>query len=108
MRDLSWNSTMRFAPGVDVSLDGALELHLADGFNGSAFAPMVFQLFDWTGVTPTGSMAIVSDPGAVWDTSQLLSTGQVTLIAVPEPQLALLLAGAAGVSMLRRRQQRIG
>jgi hypothetical protein len=105
MRDLSWNSTLRFAPGVNVSLDGVLELHLASDFGGSAFGPIAFQLFDWTGVAPTGSLAIVADPGTVWDTSQLLSTGRVTLIAVPEPQMTLLLAGVAGTPLLRRRRR---
>jgi hypothetical protein len=96
---------MRFAPGVNVMLNGVLELHLTDDFGGSTFGPAVFQLFNWTGVAPTGSLAIVADPGTVWDTSQLLSTGQVALIAAPEPQMTLLLAGVAGTSLLRRRRR---
>ena len=42
-----------------------------------------FDLFDWTGVNPTGTFAI-SSPYA-WDLSNLYTTGEVTLTAIPEP-----------------------
>jgi hypothetical protein len=47
-----------------------------------------FDLFDWTGVNPTGVFAI-SSPYA-WDLSNLYTTGQVTLTAIPEPASAAL------------------
>ena len=42
-----------------------------------------FDIFYWTGVTPTGVFAI-SNPYS-WDLSNLYTTGEVTLTAVPEP-----------------------
>ena len=38
-----------------------------------------FDLFDWTGVSPTGAFA-VSSP-YVWDLSKLYTTGEVTFLA---------------------------
>jgi hypothetical protein len=48
-----------------------------------------FDLFNWTGVTPTGAFT-VSGPYA-WDLSNLYTTGQVTLTAIPEPTTLVLL-----------------
>ncbi len=51
-----------------------------------------FDLFDWTGVNPTGTFA-VSSP-YTWNLSNLYTTGQITLTAIPEPtSLAALLLG---------------
>jgi hypothetical protein len=36
-------------------------------------------LFDWDGVTPTGAFEIVTEAEASWDTSDLYTTGEVTL-----------------------------
>ena len=60
-----------------------------------------FDLFDWTGVTPTGDFT-VSSPYA-WDLSNLYTTGQITVTAMPEPSSAwLLLIIGAAVSIRRR------
>jgi hypothetical protein len=48
-----------------------------------------FNLFDWTGVTPTGAFAI-SSPNQ-WNLSNLYTTGEVTLTAVPESSSLLLI-----------------
>ena len=59
-----------------------------------------FDLFDWTGVNPTGAFA-VSSPYA-WDLSNLYTTGEVTLTAVPEPATLVCLMFAAAGWCLRR------
>jgi hypothetical protein len=48
-----------------------------------------FDLVDWTGVSPIGSFAI-SSPYR-WNVSNLYTTGEVTLTAIPEPKAAVLL-----------------
>ena len=49
-----------------------------------------FDLFDWTSVTPTGAFTI-SSPYA-WNLSNLYTTGEVTLTAIPEPATLVLLS----------------
>ena len=56
---------MTFAPGVNVATQSGRTI----------------DLFDWTGVTPTGAFA-VSSPYA-WNLSKLYTTGEVTLAALP-------------------------
>ena len=89
----AWDSTISFAPGIPVTLGGTLELTFAADVNLASQVGRTFDLFDWTGVNPTGAFAI-SSPYA-WDLSNLYTTGEVTLTAVPEPaSLAMLLLGA--------------
>ena len=61
----------------------------------------MFGLFNRTGVTPTGAFAI-SSPYA-WDFSKLYTSGEVTLVSIPEPATIVLLALAAGTCVKRRR-----
>jgi len=88
VEDDTWGSTLTFEPGIDVLLDGTLEL-VIDLDEDTTLAELVgttFDLFDWTGVTPTGRFAAIATGGGfVWDTAQLYTAGQVTLAAVPEP-----------------------
>jgi uncharacterized protein YjbI with pentapeptide repeats len=87
----AWDSTISFQPGIPVSLGGELELAFAAGVDPATQIGRTFDLFDWTGVSPTGTFNVVSD--YAWDTSQLYTSGEVTLI--PEPTtLAILLAAA--------------
>jgi uncharacterized protein YjbI with pentapeptide repeats len=79
----AWDSTISFAPGIPVTLDGTLELTFADDVNLASQVGRTLKIFAWTGVTPTGVFA-VSSPYA-WDLSNLYTTGQVTLTAIPEP-----------------------
>ncbi len=96
-----WDSTISFAPGIPVTLGGTLELTFADDVNLAIQVGRTFDLFDWTGVHPTGAFAIAS-PYA-WDLSNLYTTGEVTLTAVPEPRsFALVVAGALVPIFYRR------
>jgi hypothetical protein len=95
-----WDSTISFAPGIPVTLGGTLELTFADNVNPASQLGRTFDLFNWTGVNPTGAFAVYS-PYA-WDLSNLYTTGQVTLTAVPEPATIVLLAFAAAICVQRR------
>ena len=77
-----WDSTISFAPGIPVTLGGTLELTFAPGVDVATQSGRTIDLFDWTGVTPTGAFT-VSSP-YTWNLSNLYTTGEVTLTAVPE------------------------
>jgi uncharacterized protein YjbI with pentapeptide repeats len=99
----AWDSTISFAPGIPVTRGGILELTFAADVNLGSQVGRTFDLFNWTGVTPSGAFAIFR-PYA-WDLSNLYTTGQVTLISIPEPtSLALAAAGAVGFAIYRRRK----
>jgi uncharacterized protein YjbI with pentapeptide repeats len=100
----AWDSTFSFAPGIPVALGGTLELTFADDVIAATQRGRTFDLFDWTGVAPTGTFA-VSSPYH-WDVSHLYTTGQVTLTAIPEPASALLLL-IFGAAVGSRRAGRI-
>jgi hypothetical protein len=88
----AWDSTISFAPGIPVALGGTLELTFADDVNLASHVGRTFDLFDWTGVNPNGSFAISSP--YTWNLSNLYTTGEVTLTAIPEPaSVALVLLG---------------
>jgi uncharacterized protein YjbI with pentapeptide repeats len=99
----AWDSTISFAPGIPVMLGGTLKLTFAADVNPASQVGRTFDLFDWTGVTPTGAFT-VSSPYA-WDLSNLYDTGEVTLTAVPEPSTLLLFSPllTALVAMCRLR-----
>jgi uncharacterized protein YjbI with pentapeptide repeats len=97
----AWDSTISFAPGIPVTLGGTLELTFADDVNLASQLGRTFDLFDWTGVTPTGAFA-VSSPYA-WDLSNLYTTGEITLAAIPETTTVVLLIMAAGMCVNRHR-----
>ena len=90
-----WGSTISFDSGIPVTLGGNLELDIAGGVYLGSLVHESVQLFDWTGVNPSGQFAQVINindlpTGYWWDTSQLYTTGYVTL--VPEPSSFVLLA----------------
>jgi uncharacterized protein YjbI with pentapeptide repeats len=74
-----WDSTISFAPGIPVALDGTLELTFASGVDVASQSGRTIDLLDWTGVTPTGAFT-VSSP-YTWNLSKLYTTGEVTLNA---------------------------
>jgi uncharacterized protein YjbI with pentapeptide repeats len=89
----AWDSTISFAPGIPVTLGGTLELTFAADVNPATQLGRTFDLFNWTGVAPTGAFAI-SSPYR-WNLSNLYATGQVTLTALPEPATFILVIVAA-------------
>jgi uncharacterized protein YjbI with pentapeptide repeats len=78
----AWDSTISFAPGIPVTLGGTLELTFAADVNLASQVGRTFDLFDWTGVNPTGVFTVASR--YVWDFSSLYTTGDVMLLAIPD------------------------
>jgi uncharacterized protein YjbI with pentapeptide repeats len=99
-----WDSAISFAPGIPVTLGGTLELTFADDVNLASQLGRTLKIFDWTGVTPTGAFA-VSSPYA-WDVSNLYTTGEVALTAIPEPS-AMQLFGCALCAFVEIGRRRI-
>ena len=77
-----WDSTISFAPGIPVALGGTLDLTFAPGVDVATQSGRTIDLFDWTGVTPTGTFT-VSSP-YTWNLTNLYTTGEVTLTAAAE------------------------
>ena len=77
----AWDSLISFAPGIAVSLGGTLELLFAPDVSVASQVGRTIDLFDWTGVAPTGAFAV--DSPYSWDLSKLYTTGEVTLATVP-------------------------
>jgi hypothetical protein len=100
-----WDSLISFESGIPVELGGALELTFADGVDVATQIGRTLHIFDWTGVSPVGQFTVASP--YIWDTSQLYTTGEVTLLAVPEPSCFVLSALTAG-SAARWRRRRDG
>jgi hypothetical protein len=96
----AWDSTISFAPGIPVTLGGTLELTFADNVNLASQLGRTLKIFDGTGVTPTGTFAVNSPYR--WDTSNLYTTGQITLTAIPERTTFILAAMALGTCIARR------
>lgn len=100
-------------PGVSLYFDGfngqgpggTLELTLADGFS-----PTIGEKFDLFSPADyySGTFATIDLPplesGGGWDTSQLYTTGIVSV--VPEPASTSILLAAPAASLLRRRSRR--
>jgi uncharacterized protein YjbI with pentapeptide repeats len=79
-----WNSTISFAPGIPVARGGTLELMFSQDVNLASQVGRTIDLFDWTGVNPTGAFT-VSSP-YTWNLSKLYTTGEVTLTSqTPTP-----------------------
>jgi uncharacterized protein YjbI with pentapeptide repeats len=88
----SWDSQISFEAGIPVTLGGVLELTFADGVDLATQVGRTLRLFDWTGVSPSGEFEIRSP--YVWDRTNLYTTGEVTLVAVPEPSaVSIVLVG---------------
>jgi uncharacterized protein YjbI with pentapeptide repeats len=99
----AWDSTISFAPGIPVTLGGTLELTFAAGVNLASQVGRTLKIFDWTGVNPTGAFDI-SSPYA-WGLSNLYTTGQVTLIVIPEPASFVLTTVLAAHLVLPRHRR---
>ena len=78
----NWTSPVGFAAGLNPALGGNLDLEFATGVNFFSQVGHTFQLFNWTGINPSGTFTVASP--LQWDLSQLYTTGNVTLLSVPE------------------------
>jgi uncharacterized protein YjbI with pentapeptide repeats len=76
-----WGSTMFFAPGIPVARGGRLDLSFLPDVNLAGQIGRTIDLFDWAGVTPTGTFNVSTVAGYTWDLSKLYTTGEVTLTA---------------------------
>ena len=77
----AWDSTISFAAGIPVTRAGRLDLGFADGVNLALQVGRTFDVFDWTGVAPTGTFDVASMYS--WNLANLYTTGEVTLLSVP-------------------------
>jgi hypothetical protein len=84
-----WDSLISFEPDAPVALGGTLELTFTDDTNLHTQIGRTLRIFDWTGVTPSGTLRVASP--YLWDVSRLHASGEVTLLAIPEPKTAVLL-----------------
>jgi hypothetical protein len=75
-----WDSLISFEAGINVELNGALEVSFAEGVDVATQVGRTMRIFDWSGVSPVGQFDIRSP--YVWDTDKLYSTGEVTLMAI--------------------------
>lgn len=102
--DANWTSPMGFTV-VHPIFFGILDLELATDAIPASLLGATFQLFEWNGTCPAGAFdTITTAPGLAWDTSQLYTAGMVTLIAIPEPTSAGLIAAAILPIIGRRRK----
>jgi uncharacterized protein YjbI with pentapeptide repeats len=92
--DNKWGSTICFDAGTSVTLAGELDLSFADDVDRQMLAGATFKFFDWTDVKHSGQFSITSDwlPFEMfWDFSNLYTSGEVRIFAVPEPRTGVLL-----------------
>jgi uncharacterized protein YjbI with pentapeptide repeats len=88
-----WDSVISFAHGIPVQFDGILKLDFATGTNVRNQVGRTFRAFDWSGVDLLGAPTVASPYH--WDLSNLYTTGEFTLLAIPEPSgVCLILASA--------------
>jgi uncharacterized protein YjbI with pentapeptide repeats/formylglycine-generating enzyme required for sulfatase activity len=73
-----WDSIISFAPGIPVARGGTLDLTFAAGVDVAAQSGRTIDLFNWIGVSPTGTF-VVSSPYS-WDLTKLNTTGEITLL----------------------------
>ncbi len=99
----AWDSTISFDAGIPAMLGGTLGLDFAQGVDFGSQIGRTFDLFDWTGVTLSGAFDVASPYS--WDLTQLYTSGDVTLLAIPEPTAVVVwLLGILGVALLHRRR----
>jgi uncharacterized protein YjbI with pentapeptide repeats len=102
-----WDSLISFEPGIPLQLGGALELAFTDDVEVANQVGRTLRIFDWTGVSPIGQFVVRSP--YLWDATNLYTTGEVRLVAVPEPsavsimQIGVLALVASGPILARKR-----
>jgi len=94
--------------GNNLQVDGTLSVSLINAFDPALSNS--FHIFDFA--SSGGQFAVTNlpalDPGLTWDTSNLMTDGDISVIGavVPEPSTCMLVFGAcAGLSLLRRRKK---
>ena len=104
----AWGSTVFLAEGVVPELGGVLELIFAEGVDIAALTGTTFKLFEWNDLLADGQTfdAIVTQPGLVWDTRSLYTTGEIRLIPEPCTAALVLLGGLAAVRRRARNDHR--
>jgi hypothetical protein len=96
----AWDSTISFEAGIPVTLGGTLDLDFAPGVDFASQVGRAFQVFDWTGVTPSGQFEITSP--FQWDIANLYTAGQITFVGVPEASSLALQASGLSILFWRR------
>lgn len=107
--DADWTSTIHFADDVILNLAGTLMLSVDPIVDAHDLVGVTFQIFDFGGRLAPGERfdQIRFDRGTDWDTSNLYTTGEVTLTMVPEPSTLLLtMLGLIGLVSLPWRTRR--
>jgi uncharacterized protein YjbI with pentapeptide repeats len=108
-----WGSTISFAAGVIPALNGILELDIDPSTNPATMVGQSYDLFNWgTGLPASDRFASTladAPTGYEWNTAQLYTTGDVSLMSVPEPGTwAFLSMGAMGCVAWPSRRVRRG
>lgn len=94
-QDKNWGSIIKFEEGIEILLNGKIELTFSDGVNVNEMIGTTFKLFDWTNSIPNGQFSeIITDPNHFWDTSRLYTTGEVTFGASPPNSSPIANAGS--------------
>ena len=73
-----WDSTISFALSISVARGGVLELAFAPGVDVAAQRGRTIDLFNWTGIHPTGAFTVASP--YPWVLTKLYTTGEITLL----------------------------
>ena len=93
-----WNSSIAFAANIPVSLGGTLDLEFADGVDVArkSATPSISSIGQ--ALIPAAQFTI--DSPYQWDLSHLYTSGEITLVAVPEPaSITLLLLAAVPITL---------
>ncbi len=80
--DNNWTSPIGFSPGLTPALGGTLDVEFATGVDPASLLGQTFQLFNWNGpLSADNRFATLELPGGglTWNTSQLYTTGAVTV-----------------------------
>ena len=95
----------RILVGGAMTYDGQLNVTLLNGFDPAAGE--TFDLFNFS--SESGSLSSTNlpalDAGLAWDTSNLLNSGELSVVAIPEPMtVSMLLLALGGLYQWRKRR----